>query len=479
MKLTPVQMDRAAGALVGLACGDALGAGYEFRAPVDEPEMKRGSLADGAPGEWTDDTQMAICIAEVTARGSLDPIEIGERFLAWGALDPPGIGMQTGAVLDDASSAEDLPRAAQRHFKKHPNRAAGNGSLMRTAPMALACLGDDDALVSAAMEISALTHGDPVAGEACALWCVAIDRAIREGRLDGARDGLDLLPAASRDVWRERLDEAERSPPSSFNPNGWAVAALQAAHAAIHQTPVPETQPARRLGEALKAAVRIGDDTDTVAAIAGSLLGARWGGSAVPLGWRRMLHGWPGYRARDLVRLAILAVQGGPKPNRWPEVASMEGAYASFRPRGVAEPLERDAGVLVGDFAGLEGSGGSCDVVISLCRVGNEDVRDDAERHEMWLLDEAAPEDNPNLDLILEDLAEEIGRRRDEGQTVFIHCVRAESRTPTVAASYLMCRFGLTAEQALAEVRETLGPRVAPNPGFRDALKRLEGSRCS
>jgi ADP-ribosylglycohydrolase len=68
---------------------------------------------------------------------------------------------------------------------------------MRTAPVALAYLGDDDAIVPTAMEISGLTHADPVAGEACVIWCVAIDRAIREGRLDGVRDGIALCPRIS------------------------------------------------------------------------------------------------------------------------------------------------------------------------------------------------------------------------------------------------------------------------------------------
>src|SRR5207244_3773275 len=144
---------------------------------------------------------------------------------------------------------------------------------------------------------------DPLAGEACVLWCIAIDRAVREARLDGVRDGLDLLPQAARDRWAALLDEAENEPPRRFRPNGFVVTALQAAYNAVSQTPVPKDEPCAHLGDALRTAVHIGHDTDTVAAIAGSLLGARWGASAVPLGWRRQLHGWPGYRAGDLRRL--------------------------------------------------------------------------------------------------------------------------------------------------------------------------------
>ncbi|MFP4234593.1 MAG: ADP-ribosylglycohydrolase family protein, partial [Nitriliruptoraceae bacterium] len=180
-----------------------------------------------------------------------------------------------------------------------------NGALMRTAPVALAHLGDDAAIARAAREVAALTHADPLAGDSCVLWCVAIDRAVREGRLDGITDGLAAIDRSRRARWAAALEDAVTRPPGGFAPNGFTVTALQAAYAAVAQTPVPAGEPARHLPDALDAAVRIGDDTDTVAAIAGSLLGARWGAAAIPEAWRQMLHGWPGLRASDLARLAL------------------------------------------------------------------------------------------------------------------------------------------------------------------------------
>ena len=121
------------------------------------------------------------------------------------------------------------------------------------------------------------------------------------------------------DHWRELLLEAETQPPSAFARNGWAVGALQAAWSAITHTPVPTGGHAcSHLVGSLTTATRIGHDTDTVAAIAGQLLGARYGASAVPARWRRMVHGWPGLRARDLVQLAVdTAGRGGqPSPER-------------------------------------------------------------------------------------------------------------------------------------------------------------------
>jgi ADP-ribosyl-[dinitrogen reductase] hydrolase len=297
--------DRVAGTLVGMAAGDALGAGYEFRSPpFGTIDLIGGGLGDFAPGEWTDDTAMAVCIAEVTATGTLDLDAIGDRFLAWARSGPADIGISTAAVLRDADDGSEVAAAAVRYLARHPQGGAGNGALMRTAPVALARLGDDPGLAAAARAVASLTHADPLAGDSCVLWCVAIDRAVREGRLDGVRGGLALLPSARRRTWEEAIAATETRPASSFTPNGFTVTALQAALAAVWQTPVPEDDPDAHLPAALEAAVRIGHDTDTVAAIAGALLGARWGATAVPERWRRMLHGWPGLRVDDLSDLA-------------------------------------------------------------------------------------------------------------------------------------------------------------------------------
>ena len=91
--------------------------------------------------------------------------------------------------------------------------------------------------------------------------------------------------------WDELITEAITGPPGLFNPNGWVVTAFQAALSAIVNTPVPVEQPSDHLCDALVAAVRIGYDTDTVAAIAGALLGARWGTGAVPDEWNTVIHG--------------------------------------------------------------------------------------------------------------------------------------------------------------------------------------------
>lgn len=305
--------DRAAGVLVGLAAGDALGAGYEFGPSFTGPVgMIGGGPFNWEPGEWTDDTQMAICIAEQTAAGGLDLDALGSRFIAWGH-EAKDIGNQTRAVLAAAGTGSELPAAAADHYREHPNSSAGNGSLMRTGPVALPYLGDPDQIADAAADVSALTHADPLAVDACVLWALAVAAAVDTGAIPDIRNGLDHLAADRSDRWARTIDAAEAGQPGDFeNNNGFVVTAFQAAWSSIHHTPVSDDHPAGHLRSSLETAVRIGNDTDTVAAIAGTLLGAAYGASAVPLEWKAMLHGWPGYRTRDLERLTIASLDAGP-----------------------------------------------------------------------------------------------------------------------------------------------------------------------
>lgn len=224
------------------------------------------------------------------------------------------------------------------------------------------------------------------------------------------------------------------------------VAALQAAWSAVVH--------ADGLVDGCEAAVRGGGDTDTVAAIAGALLGARFGGSAVPVRWRRPVHGWPGLRARDLTRLAVLAAQG-PDADGWPDRL----AYGPT-PRGtVAHP--DDPGVLLGAVGAL--APGVADAVVSLCRLGPEQAPlagVAAEDHvEVWLIDG----DDANLDLpgVIADAAEAVRVLRREGHTVLLHCVRAETRTPVVAAAYGAMITGTGRRAALDRVLAVL-PSARP-----------------
>jgi len=200
-------------------------------------------------------------------------------------------------------------RSAAARLHARTGRSAGNGSLMRTAPVALAHLDDPAALTGAAAAVSALTHADPLAGEACSVWCAGIRHAVLHGSLPDIDVMVDPLPAVARDRWAGWLRTAADRPPDAFRPNGYVVHALQAAWAAISTSRRPPVATGTgRVERGLSAAVHGGGDTDTVAAIAGALLGAAHGAAAVPASWRQAVHGWPGLRAADLERLALRIV---------------------------------------------------------------------------------------------------------------------------------------------------------------------------
>lgn len=332
MELDARRIDRAIGVLLGGAAGDALGAGYEFTHPAADIEidMIGGGPFNWAPGEWTDDTSMALAIAEVAATGvpighgpGLDAI--AGRFVAWFDSNPPDIGNQTRAVL----SARPDGAAAMRHRARSvPGRKGGNGSLMRTAPVALAYLDDARACREAAAAIAGLTHDDDRAVEACQLWTHAVRHAVLYGTFDGVRGHLKEAPSGVAEFWGPLLDQAETGSPADFANNGWVVHALQTAWWAITST---DDSGPDHLAAALEAAVRAGGDTDTTAAIAGGLLGARWGAAAVPARWRRRLHGWPGYDAADLARLATAAVERAPAASTGPVVEVVRGDITTLR----------------------------------------------------------------------------------------------------------------------------------------------------
>jgi ADP-ribosylglycohydrolase/protein-tyrosine phosphatase len=483
LHLSAAQRDRACGVLVAAAAGDALGAGYEFAhvSPDLVPEMIGGGLGGFAPGEWTDDTAQAVAIAEVAATGvdlrtpeALDAIAQG--FANWYDGGPADVGIQTAAVLRLAGrtpTGASMTEAA-RQVHDRAGRSAGNGSLMRTGVVALTHLDDPAGLVETAMAVSALTHYQDVAQQSCAVWCLMIRHAVLTGDLPTFADIEEWVP--NPDYWRGALTEAEASEPAAFQQNGWSVGALQAAWSAIVHTPAPTDGPAcGHLVDALTTAIRIGHDTDTVAAIAGALLGARWGVSAVPASWRRLLHGWPDRRALDLEKLAYLAARGGKSGKYgWPMTDHIDYAPLQYgRPAVAAHPY--DDGVHIAGATALDSVPDGLDAVVSLCLTGAKQVPSGVEHITFRLMDEPDPAHNPNLDYVLGDAARTIAQLRDEGKTVLLHCVAAHSRTPTVAIAYAMLR-GVPLGEAYDAVCGVL-PAARPNGGFRAALKRLNGGR--
>jgi ADP-ribosylglycohydrolase len=300
-------LDRARGALLGTAVGDALGAGYEFKPPLSwEFPVVFKATGQFKAGEFTDDTAQTIGVALAASRSDLRVTldEVSKEFHRWYKEDGRGIGIQTEKIFQkvkDFSTADQLLEQSQL-FVDNNEKAAGNGSLMRTAPVALPYLSNPEAVGEVASSVSALTHADADCREACIIWSKAIRHAILFENFDGIQLAINELPTFRQSYWNDLFDEADEADDASdFENNGWVIHAIQAAYKAIMST---ATETPEHLVLGINEAVRVGNDTDTVAAIAGALLGARWGYSAIPERWLEPLSGWPGYKAADLVSLA-------------------------------------------------------------------------------------------------------------------------------------------------------------------------------
>lgn len=292
------RLDRAVGAVLGSAAGDALGAPYEFGPPgcLGErgEEMRGGGGWD--PGEATDDTQMAVLVGEsLLERGGLDLPDLFARFRRWAAAEPKDIGLQTEDVLTGG-----LPwdRAAAEHFRVNA-RAAGNGSLMRASTSAVYFApAGREATMDAARRIAALTHGDRAAWEGTAV----LHELVRVA-LDGA-DPLSALPSVLDAVHPDHRERYARVLAPDWHPalatefNGAVWPCLGSAVWALRTT--------TGFAQAVRAAVDLGGDADTVAAVTGALAGAVYGGAAVPEEWTGPLHvPLPGFGTRVLDAQAL------------------------------------------------------------------------------------------------------------------------------------------------------------------------------
>jgi ADP-ribosyl-[dinitrogen reductase] hydrolase len=305
-----VRENRVVGAVVGAAVGDALGAPYEF-GPAGAlsrtgEEMLGGGGFGWEPGEWTDDTQMGLHLAaSLLACEGLDEADMFARFRAWLASGPADVGIQTRRVL---GSGEPWQTAAADDFAAGM-RAAGNGSLMRTFPAA-AFFASAGAEVSAdaARRISALTHGDPVAGETCVVLHELVRRGLAgEDPREHVADALDLVLPEHRDRLAPLLDPGW-TPDGGDNGVCWLTLA-QAVWA---------VRTSDSFADALRRAVDLGGDTDTVACVTGALAGATWGAGAIPPTWTAVVHGAvpgdPEPIARDLQSLQSLALRLAERP---------------------------------------------------------------------------------------------------------------------------------------------------------------------
>ncbi|MFF5976224.1 ADP-ribosylglycohydrolase family protein [Streptomyces sp. NPDC012769] len=302
--------ERAVGAVLGSAVGDALGAPFEFglpgvfreRFPVGAGEMCGGGGWEA--GEATDDTQMAVLVGEsLLERGGLDPADVFARFRRWAEAEPKDIGLQTEAVL---LGDDPWDTAAALHFRLN-GRGAGNGSLMRAAtPAVHFASAGRAATMDAARRIAALTHGDAAAWEGTAVLHELVRVALLGGDpLAVVSDVLGDVAERHRERWAVVLAPDWR-PEDATEFNGAVWPCLGSALWALRTTTSYE--------DAVAAAIDLGGDTDTVAAVTGMLAGAVHGPEGIPARWTAALHvPLPGFgervlRAEDLRELALALV---------------------------------------------------------------------------------------------------------------------------------------------------------------------------
>ncbi|MFE0540227.1 ADP-ribosylglycohydrolase family protein [Streptomyces sp. NPDC058891] len=307
---------RAIGAVLGSAVGDALGAPFEFgpegafSASFPAPGDGAGMCGGGGwePGEATDDTQMAVLVGEsLLEHGGLELPDVFARFRRWAAAGPKDIGLATEAVL---TGGDPWDLAAALHFQTN-GRAAGNGALMRASTSAVYFAPHGrEATMDAARRIAALTHGDRAAWEGTAIFHELIRVALTGGDpLEAVATTLGAVHPGHRARYAQVL-APDWHPDLATEFNGAVWPCLGSAVWALRTTTSYE--------DAVRAAVDLGGDTDTVAAVTGGLAGAVHGPDAIPDRWTQPLHvPLPGFGDRvlngpELMRLARrLASPGG------------------------------------------------------------------------------------------------------------------------------------------------------------------------
>jgi ADP-ribosylglycohydrolase len=261
-----VDLDRARGALLGLAVGDAVGTTVEFSPPgtfAPLVDMVGGGPFNLPAGAWTDDTSMALCLADsLIERGGFDPVDQLERYLRWYR---EGHRSSTGSCFDIGGATRAALERFERTGEPFPGdaapTAAGNGPLMKLAPVVLAFASDPDQAVRYAGESARTTHGAPEAIDACRYFAALL---------------LEVEPP--RDLHPKIAElPLDREPPA-VRGGGYIVDALEAALWALRSTSSFEA--------AVLAAANLGDDADTTAAICGQLAGVRYGLGGIPAHWR-------------------------------------------------------------------------------------------------------------------------------------------------------------------------------------------------
>ncbi|HSU16645.1 ADP-ribosylglycohydrolase family protein [Longimicrobium sp.] len=287
--------DRYRGSLIGLAAGDAVGTTVEFSPPGTFPpveDMTGGGPFDLRPGEWTDDTSMALCLAEsLVERQAFDPRDQLARYLRWyreGYLSSTGACFDIGITVRGA--LDRFAASGEPWCGSTDPKTAGNGSLMRLAPVPLFFAADPAEAIERSGDSSRTTHGARAAVDACRYFGGLLVGAVAGA---GKDELLGEMYSPVPGGWSARplcpeIEEVARgsfrvkAPPEIVG-SGYVVRSMEAALWAFATTD--------SFREGCLRATNLGNDADTTAAIYGQLAGAFYGVDAIPAEWRsRLAH---------------------------------------------------------------------------------------------------------------------------------------------------------------------------------------------
>lgn len=278
--------NRASGVLLGLACGDALGRPIEFKSAETitsqfgtVTEMLKDGTHSQPAGTVTDDTELALCVARsLVEHESFNGQDIAERFHEWYEGGPFDIGLMTADAIREfqrGTSWQDAWRVVWEHRSEGSN--AGNGSVMRCAPHAIAFADAPNALVQVSKQSSAITHYD----RRCTYGCAILNSTIA-GYLSGADSPLYTVLERIQEDAPDELVDALHPVPDGINNDQ-----LQTSGYVVHtlQTALYDALTAETAKDAIVTAVNRGGDTDTLGAVTGALAGARFGSESLPERW--------------------------------------------------------------------------------------------------------------------------------------------------------------------------------------------------
>ena len=279
-------IERFRGALLGLACGDAVGTTVEFK-PRGSFPLVTGMVGGGPfllnPGEWTDDTSMALCLAESLVEcNGFDANDQMRRYVKW--LEE-GYWSSNGRCFDIGGTTHD----ALRKFEQTGNpfsgsthdQSAGNGCIMRLVPVPMFFYPDRDAAIEMSGNSSLTTHGATECVEASRLFGAMLFKALEGASKDEILVGHGLGSFSSSNIQSIAQGEYRNKAESEISGIGYVVPSLEAALWCFYHSD--------NFKDAILRATNLGDDADTTAAICGQVAGAFYGEAGIPENWRNKL----------------------------------------------------------------------------------------------------------------------------------------------------------------------------------------------